>query len=105
MFRQKGAEFFNPDEAAKRILFGNPAITQKEANGAAWNEGKRLVERAIPDLRKFPIVFDKAHNRTLIGYGAIHEVLPGEGRNHQERKARAISAARLETGQRVRSGL
>jgi predicted ABC-type ATPase len=53
MFQQKGAEFFNPDEATKRILFGNPAITQKEANGAAWNEGKRLLERAIHERRNF----------------------------------------------------
>jgi predicted ABC-type ATPase len=47
MFRQHGAEYFNPDEAARRILSENPAISQEKANSAAWNEGKRLLERAI----------------------------------------------------------
>lgn len=42
-----GAEYFNPDEAARRILSANPAITQDEASSAAWHEGKRLLERAI----------------------------------------------------------
>jgi predicted ABC-type ATPase len=47
MFRRKGADYFNPDEAATRILAANPSFTQSEANGAAWNEGRRLLERAI----------------------------------------------------------
>ena len=53
MFRQKGAEYFNPDEAARRILSVNPAITQEKANSAAWNEGKRLLERAIDERCNF----------------------------------------------------
>jgi predicted ABC-type ATPase len=53
MFQQKGAEYFNPDEATRRILSANPSITQKEANGAAWNEGKRLLERGINERRNF----------------------------------------------------
>jgi predicted ABC-type ATPase len=53
MFRQRGAEYFNPDEAARRILSVNPAITQEKANSAAWNEGKRLLERAILERRNF----------------------------------------------------
>ena len=47
MFRQKGSEYFDPDEAAERILAANPALRLEQANGAAWNEGKRLLERAI----------------------------------------------------------
>jgi predicted ABC-type ATPase len=47
MFRQEGAEYFDPDEAAERVLAANPALRAEEANGAAWNEGKRLLERAI----------------------------------------------------------
>ena len=47
MFRQKGAEYFDPDEAAERILAAYPAMPLEEANAAAWNEGRRLLERAI----------------------------------------------------------
>lgn len=53
MLRQIGAEYFNPDEAATRILSANPAITQEQANSAAWNEGKRLLERAIEERWNF----------------------------------------------------
>jgi predicted ABC-type ATPase len=53
IFRQKGAEYFNPDEATRRILSANPALTQKDANGEAWNEGKWLLERAINEHRNF----------------------------------------------------
>jgi predicted ABC-type ATPase len=53
MFRQRGADYFNPDEAARRILYANPSISQQEANSAAWNEGKRLLERAIDERRDF----------------------------------------------------
>jgi predicted ABC-type ATPase len=53
MFRRKGADYFNPDEAALRILAANPAITREEANRAAWNEGRRLLERAIDERCDF----------------------------------------------------
>jgi predicted ABC-type ATPase len=53
MFRRKGAEYFNPDEVARRILSANPAITQEQANSAAWNEGKRLLERSIEERCNF----------------------------------------------------
>jgi predicted ABC-type ATPase len=53
MFRRKGAEYFNPDEAATRILSANSGITQEEANSVAWNEGKRLLEHAIAERSNF----------------------------------------------------
>lgn len=53
IFREKGADYFNPDEAARRILSANPSISQEEANSAAWNEGRRLLERAIDERRDF----------------------------------------------------
>jgi predicted ABC-type ATPase len=49
MIRASGADYFNPDEAAKRILDANPGCTITEANSAAWLEGKRLLERAIAE--------------------------------------------------------
>lgn len=47
MFRESGADYFNPDEAALRLRSANPGMTQEEANSAAWRQGKRLLERAI----------------------------------------------------------
>ncbi len=51
--RQHGADYFNPDEAARRIRDSNPEFTQTEANAAAWNEGRRLLEDAIDRRRDF----------------------------------------------------
>jgi predicted ABC-type ATPase len=53
MFLAKGVEFFNPDDATRRILSANPGISQGEANSAAWYEGKRLLERAITEKLDF----------------------------------------------------
>ena len=53
MFLQEGAEYFDPDGAARRILSANPRITQMEANSAAWQEGRRLLERAIVERCHF----------------------------------------------------
>jgi predicted ABC-type ATPase len=68
MFLQKGAEYFNPDEAARRILAANPAITQQGANSAAWNEGKRLLDRAIDGPCNFAF-------ETTLGGRTIAELL------------------------------
>jgi predicted ABC-type ATPase len=56
MFQSMGTEYFNPDEATKRILAANPIVTLEEANSAAWNEGRRLLERAI--LEKLDFAFE-----------------------------------------------
>jgi predicted ABC-type ATPase len=53
MFRQAGADYFNPDEATARILTANPDTSPAEANSAAWHEGKRLLERAIAERLDF----------------------------------------------------
>jgi predicted ABC-type ATPase len=53
MFVAKGAEYFNPDEAANRIRSAHPALTQAEANSAAWHQGKRLLGRAIAEQLNF----------------------------------------------------
>jgi predicted ABC-type ATPase len=44
-----GAEYFTPDDATRLILDANPGATLAEANGEAWQQGKRLLERAIAD--------------------------------------------------------
>jgi predicted ABC-type ATPase len=48
-FREAGIDYFNPDEATQAILARNPGITLEEANGLAWSQGKRLLERAIAE--------------------------------------------------------
>ena len=52
-FLERGVEFFNPDEATRHILSANPGFSLTEANSAAWNEGKRLLERAIEEKLNF----------------------------------------------------
>ena len=47
MLIEEGVEYFNPDEAAELIRVANPGITLEEAQSAAWDEGRRLLERAI----------------------------------------------------------
>jgi predicted ABC-type ATPase len=53
MFGSQGGTYFNPDEAAKRILSANPDIAQERANSAAWHQGRRLLERAIAEHLNF----------------------------------------------------
>ncbi len=53
MFRRAGADYFNPDEATRRIREAQPRIPEAEANSAAWQMGKRLLERAIAQRADF----------------------------------------------------
>lgn len=53
MLIAEGTEYFNPDEAAARIRRDIPSISQQEAQSAAWNQGRRLLERAISDRLDF----------------------------------------------------
>jgi predicted ABC-type ATPase len=52
-FRQSGADYYNPDEAARRLMSANPTLTQAEANSAAWHEGVQLLRRAIDERLEF----------------------------------------------------
>ena len=47
MIRSAGGEYYNPDEAARRLMQVNPGLDQTAANAAAWQQGRRLLERAI----------------------------------------------------------
>ena len=72
MFRQAGADYFNPDEATARILAASPGISTTDANSAAWHQGKRLLERAIAERLEF------AFETTLGGHtisALLHEAL------------------------------
>jgi predicted ABC-type ATPase len=53
MLAEAGIDFFNPDSAARRFLALQPGLSQAEANSAAWQEGRRLLEKAIRDRLDF----------------------------------------------------
>ncbi len=46
-FRGAGADYYNPDEAARSLLASRPGLGQREANSLAWQQGRRLLEKAI----------------------------------------------------------
>ena len=46
-FRNAGSDYYNPDEAARRLRASRPALGQREANSLAWQQGRRLLEKAI----------------------------------------------------------
>lgn len=51
--RGGGSQYFNPDEAAKKIMTIHPAIRFSEANAQAWTIGKQLLERSIKEQTSF----------------------------------------------------
>jgi predicted ABC-type ATPase len=53
MFRAAGADYYNPDEAARELMAANPGLDQVKANAAAWHQGRRLLERAINERKDF----------------------------------------------------
>ena len=67
-FRERGADYFNPDEAARHIREANPGLSVRDANGAAWHEGKRLLERAIDEDADYAF-------ETTLGGNTITELL------------------------------
>src|SRR3989304_2727693 len=52
-FRQRGADYYNSDEFARKLMAANPAMTQVDANSAAWHEGVRVLKRAIEERLDF----------------------------------------------------
>lgn len=46
-FRDRGADYYNPDEAARELKTANPGLDQTQANSVAWHRGRELLERAI----------------------------------------------------------
>jgi predicted ABC-type ATPase len=53
MFLAKGTDYFNPDDAAARIRVAKPHFSEAEANSQAWNQGTRLLQRAITERLTF----------------------------------------------------
>jgi predicted ABC-type ATPase len=51
--REHGGEYYNPDEAARRIVDHHPAMAQTEANSLAWRQGTELLRQAIHAKQNF----------------------------------------------------
>ena len=45
--RQRGGEYFNPDEVARQLRERHPGLDQTEANALAWSAGRDLLAAAI----------------------------------------------------------
>ena len=52
-FRATGADYYNPDEAARKLKAANPALTQADANSAAWHKGVELLTWAVSERKNF----------------------------------------------------
>jgi predicted ABC-type ATPase len=52
-FRARGADYYNPDEAARALIAANPGLPQADANGIAWQQGRKRLERAIAERLDF----------------------------------------------------
>lgn len=68
MIRASGADYYNPDEAAKSLIAANPGLEQVKANAAAWRQGKRLLERAVAGRLDFAF-------ETTLGGGTMTRIL------------------------------
>lgn len=52
-FLRAGVEFFNPDQATRLILARHRGLGLDAANSAAWQQGRRLLERAVTERLTF----------------------------------------------------
>jgi predicted ABC-type ATPase len=54
-FRAFGGDYYNPDEAARRLIAEDPGLDLTEANGTAWRQGVGLLRQAISQHLDFAI--------------------------------------------------
>lgn len=66
--RERGGEYFNPDEHARSYVAAFPNSSQAEANSHAWQKGKTALEAAIADGTTFAF-------ETTLGGRTITEIL------------------------------
>lgn len=64
--RFNDADYFNPDEVTRRLREAEPGRSLEDANVRAWHLGRRLLERAIEQRKRF--VFETTlGGRTITG--------------------------------------
>jgi predicted ABC-type ATPase len=74
MLRASGADYYNPDEAAREIRKASSGLSQRDANGLAWGKGRDLLQRAIDERKDF--VFEStlgAHTIPAMLFGAAQK--------------------------------
>jgi predicted ABC-type ATPase len=52
-FASVGADYYNPDREARKLIADNPGMAQREANILAWQKGIRLLDDAIEKRKRF----------------------------------------------------
>ncbi|HXU33445.1 MAG TPA: zeta toxin family protein [Thermoanaerobaculia bacterium] len=67
-FRASGADYYNPDEAARELITKRPGRTLAEANADAWRIGRAMLERAIRERLDFAF-------ETTLGGNTIQRLL------------------------------
>lgn len=67
-FREHGSDYYNPDEAARRLMAANAGLSQAEANSRAWHMGRALLEKAI--AKRLDFAFE-----TTLGASTIPRLL------------------------------
>ncbi len=67
-FLQRNLPYFNPDLAARSLLQANPALGISQANGHAWEAGRRGLERALREGGNFAF-------ETTLGANTIPDML------------------------------
>jgi len=70
MFRSEGGDYYNPDEAARKLRSANPGLDQAEANARAWRRGRDLLEQSIGKGLDFAF-------ETTLGGSTITRLLAG----------------------------
>lgn len=89
MLRLAGTEHFNPDAVARRLGLQNPAASSEALNATAWEEGRKLLERAIRDRLNFAF-------ETTLGGGTIPRMLAEAARSGVEVRVWYIGLASAE---------
>lgn len=70
MFRAQNADYYNPDEAARKILALHPRVDLADANSHAWALGKSLLVKAVARRENFAF-------ETTLGGKTIANLLAG----------------------------
>ncbi len=86
-FREHGADYYNPDETARDLRAARPALSQTDANCAAWHRGFTLLTDAIQQRLDFAF-------ETTLGASSIPRALAqaaDHGFEITAKKSRALS--------------
>jgi predicted ABC-type ATPase len=67
-FSAMGAEYFNPDEAARQARLATHRLSDEQANSFAWNLGRRQLEQAIAERSRYAF-------ETTLGGNTITQLL------------------------------